>query len=531
MFLSSNPWYTDTEMTERAAELHDLCLHYLDNPRILSDCSRVCSDLSRTIGADYVFIAHYDPVLSRVISWAVSPREKNLDKGTLLWSEFADRMCRSLASAGAPVGGGFRPLRQEDVPAVGVYPFGLDEPPLYRAIRDESRFHGVIIIGGASEILTTDPGGIELFVRILALLCTRCASVESTKSTAARFEQFMENLPAYAFIKDSEGKYIFTNRAYKKIGAVDPKARIGRDDFDLFPPDIARRLRENDQSVLHNGVPVETIEEVPYGGETQHQLTVKFPLTESDGSVRLAGISLDISRLVEVERALASSLEEKEILFRELQHRVKNTFAVIKSLLNLENISELSEETGELLRKLRNRIEAISLVYQNLYGKSSSAPVEASKYLLEIAENLIRSYASSGDGREAGIRLEADIEPVELSPDTAVPLGIILTELMTNAIKYGFREGQKVRDVPEERGRIRISLISEAEGLTFRVFNEGIPIPETVALENPESLGLRLVQALTSQLGGRLEVFREGGTEFVLCLPGSIIYRPEETSP
>ena len=376
-------------------------------------------------------------------------------------------------------------------------------------IRDESLFHGVLVFCGTLEFLRLCPGEIELFVRILALLCTRCCEPEAVRSTAARFEQFMENLPALAFIKDADGRYIFTNQAYRSIGSVDPKARIGLTDFALFPGETARILRENDASVLRKGVPAETIEEVPFAGKVQHQWTVKFPLTEADGRVRLAGIAVDITRLVEAERALEASLEEKEVLYRELQHRVKNTFSVITSLLRLENTGSLSPETEGLLRKLQNRIEAISLVYRNLYGKPSSAPVDASKYLAQIAENLIRSYASSGGGGTS-VELETDLEAVELSPDTAVPLGIILTELMTNAVKYGFSEGG---------GTVRLALSSGREGLEFRIFDDGSPLPESVDVENPQTLGLRLVRALTAQLKGSLTVLREGGTEFVLSLP------------
>ncbi|MFP4564182.1 MAG: sensor histidine kinase, partial [Spirochaetia bacterium] len=503
-------------MPEAVPGLSDLCLHYLDHPRELKDCGKVCGDIARLSGAEFVFLAHYDPSASKVISWAVSSSEKSGKNDTNGWDDFARRLCRKLAAESADTQHrGFIPLPREDRPIIhngdGCY---------YMEIRDELHFHGFVLVSGKPERLRRVSKKIELFIRVVALLCTRCFSAEASRSTAVRFEQFMENLPAYAFIKDREGRYIFTNQAYKKIGSVDPRERLGRTDFELFPPETARRIRENDEAVFQSGVPVETIEEIPYAGKIQHQLTVKFPLTEADGSVSLAGIAIDITLLVETERALETACKEKEILYRELQHRIKNTFSVITSLLRLENTRELSPESEALLRKLLSRVDAVSLVYHNLYGKEGSAPVDASAYLVQIAENLIRSYTDAADEGNR-IRLETEIEPVELSPDTAVPLGIILTELLTNAVKYGFRK---------EGTTVRLSLSSGAEGLVFRVFDNGKPLPKSVDVENPETLGLKLVRALTSQLRGTLSLSRKGGTEFTLRIPSPDTGRLEKPS-
>ncbi len=493
-------------MPEAVPELSDLCLYYLDNPRELKDCGKVCGDIARLSEAELVFLAHYDPSASKVISWTVSSSEKSGENDTNGWEDFAVRLCRRLAAESADTKHrGFLPLPREDRPIIHN-----GDAYSYMEIRDELLFHGFVLVSGKPERLRRVSKEIELFIRVVALLCTRCSSAEASRSTAVRFEQFMENLPAYAFIKDRKGRYIFTNQAYKKIGSVNPRKRLGRTDFELFSPEVARRIRENDEAVFQSGVPLETIEEIPFAGKIQHLLSVKFPLTEADGTLGLAGIAVDITRLVEIEQALETACKEKELLYRELQHRIKNTFSVITSLLRLENTRGLSPESEALLRKLLSRVEAVSLVYQNLYGKEGSAPVDASEYLVQIAENIIRSYTDAAAGEGHRIRLETDFEPVELSPDTAVPLGIILTELMTNAVKYGFRE---------EGGTVLLSLSSGREGLVFRVFNDGIPLPESVDVENPETLGLRLVRALTSQLKGTLLVSREGGTEFVFRFP------------
>jgi two-component sensor histidine kinase len=135
------------------------------------------------------------------------------------------------------------------------------------------------------------------------------------------FRTFMTNLPVYVFIKDQEGRYIFANEAYR---------RLGKTDYELFPPEVAKQITENDEKARRSSEPLETVEEVPYAKTVQTHLVVKFLITPEDPKAPLlGGIAFDITELVK-------TLEEKSALLKELQHRVKNSLVMIASLIGIE---------------------------------------------------------------------------------------------------------------------------------------------------------------------------------------------------
>ena len=227
-----------------------------------------------------------------------------------------------------------------------------------------------------------------------------------------------------------------------------------------------------------------------------------------DDEVIFTVILRDITARKQAEDRLRASLREKEILLQELHHRVKNNLQVIKSLLRLQAHSVRDPALRELFRDSQNRVHAMALVHEQLYRAHDLDHIDFTAYLRELAASVLRSY----EGRCAQIRLTFDIDDaVALDIDAAIPLGLILTELVSNSIKHAFRD--------DRIGTIAVGLRSDADGLALSVRDDGVGIPATVDLRATGSLGLQLVGDLTQQLGGVVSIEQRGGVCFQVRIP------------
>lgn len=237
--------------------------------------------------------------------------------------------------------------------------------------------------------------------------------------------------------------------------------------------------------------------------DTEHSVV---PL-DDDGGGQIGWISVvgDITERKRAEEKIRASLKEKEVLLQELYHRTKNNMQVISSLMDLQAASAGGGPILKAFRDTQSRIQAMSLVYEKLYQSANLSDVSAGDYIEDLARALLRSH-----GRGAPeISLALDIENVPLPLDTLTPCGLIVNELMTNSLKYAF---------PGGRGEIRIGLrAGGGDEITLDFSDDGVGLPKGFDPREARSLGLRLVRNLaTRQLGGKLEVSRDGGTRFVM---------------
>jgi two-component system, sensor histidine kinase PdtaS len=230
-------------------------------------------------------------------------------------------------------------------------------------------------------------------------------------------------------------------------------------------------------------------------------------LTTAEGLL-FTVILRDITLRKQVETRLRTSLHEKEILLQEVHHRVKNNLQVIASLLRLQASSIADPALHGLFRDSQNRVYAMALVHEQLYQVPDLAHVDFTVYLRELAGRVVRSYMT----QNAGIELTFDTdEAVALDIDTAIPLGLILTELVSNSVKHAFRDGKL--------GTITIGLHAQADIVTLTVRDDGVGLPEAFDLQMTGSLGLQLVGDLTEQLGGTITIGCSCGTRFQIHIP------------
>ena len=212
----------------------------------------------------------------------------------------------------------------------------------------------------------------------------------------------------------------------------------------------------------------------------------------------------DITEGKTAEIKLNKSVRDKEVMLQEIHHRVKNNLQVICSLLNLQSRYLKDKKTLKAFKETQNRVKSMALVHEHLYQSTNLSEIVLSDYVKQLTANLLRTYAINSD-----IKYHLDIEDFNLDLDTAVPCGLIINELITNAIKYAFDS--------VENSEISIKAVAdESKRLVLTISDNGIGLDSNYELETSKSLGLRLVKSLTEQLQGKHEIItgENLGTKF-----------------
>lgn len=256
--------------------------------------------------------------------------------------------------------------------------------------------------------------------------------------------------------------------------------------------------------------------------ENREEFNVEFRIIWSDGSVhwmaskgqvfyneasnpvRMVGTVVDINERKRVENQIKASLEEKEVLLKEIHHRVKNNLQIVSSLLNLQAEYLRDEQALEIFKVSQNRIESMALIHEKLYQSKDLTKINFADYIRDLVTTLFCSYTVES----TAIKFKIDVDGVFLGLDTAIPCGLIIAELVVNSLKHAF-------PASKEGGEIRISLCADdTNQLTLVVSDDGIGFPPGFNFMNTESLGLQLVEALTKQLDGIIEIDTDSGVKF-----------------
>lgn len=210
--------------------------------------------------------------------------------------------------------------------------------------------------------------------------------------------------------------------------------------------------------------------------------------------------------LYKTKSDLEEKINEKETLIKEVHHRVKNNLQTISSLLSLQSRSIVDNEVKSLLKSSQNRVISMAMIHEILYLREDLSKIEYKSYVQELTEYLVRSVK----GTSSNITLDIDIPEVKLNIDTAIPLGLLINETVTNALKYGI--------IDENKGEICIKLRKgDANEFLLNIGDDGIGFAETITYKNSKSLGLKLIHNLVRQLQGSIiRDFSKNGTHYVV---------------
>lgn len=232
------------------------------------------------------------------------------------------------------------------------------------------------------------------------------------------------------------------------------------------------------------------------------------PIKREDGIIEeISGIGHDTTDKKLNQRKVQKSLEEKEVLLKEVHHRVKNNMQVISSILSLQGSYVSDPQILNVLNESQNRIKAMAYIHESLYRTTDFSHIDFSKYVKNLTINLIETY----ELRSNEVHADFDLEDIFLNLDSAIPCGLIINELISNALKYAF--------VGKNNGLIYISL-KDKKKIELIVSDDGIGFPQDIDYTNTDSLGLQLVTTLVEQLNGELNMKSStDGTSFIINFP------------
>jgi PAS domain S-box-containing protein len=317
-------------------------------------------------------------------------------------------------------------------------------------------------------------------------------------------EVLLENMHEGIIEVSRDNRIVYINPAAAGILGLEEFTMLSRRLSEVFSDEDSRFLR----SVLEDFDKGEVINDmiIPLKG--------KFVRTSihgiADGSVEAKIIFLgDVTSFKEKEAGLEKALGEKEMLIREVHHRVKNNLNIISGLVTIQTELIEDEQSRDILREIQPRLQSISLVHDRLYKTEDLRNIDLKLYLGELASLLLGMLSS----REFNINLEVKIPSITLVTDITVSLGLICAELITNAVKYGF-----YKDNPEQNLLV-LSFEETEEECFLSISNNGHPFPDALELDKGSRLGFQVVNLLVDQISGRLELEKEKGTKFSIIFP------------
>jgi PAS domain S-box-containing protein len=255
----------------------------------------------------------------------------------------------------------------------------------------------------------------------------------------------------------------------------------------------------------------------PHDGEVIWLETFVNPVYVDDKQEEVSCLVYDTTDRKQIEKRIRDSLKEKEVLLQEIHHRVKNNLQVISSILNLQASYVTDDKTLDILEESQNRIKSMSFIHETLYRTTDFSSINFSEYLRTLAYNLIQSYRL----KKYSVRLHPNLDDIAVHIDQAIPCGLIVNELISNALKYAFPEGTE--------GNLRLDLHKKKDTLTLRIADDGVGLPSNFRYDKTDSLGVQLVYTLTEQLDGTIEVNSQPGkgTEFIITFD---LLKPKEHS-
>jgi PAS domain S-box-containing protein len=330
------------------------------------------------------------------------------------------------------------------------------------------------------------------------------------KKAEERFNQVAESAGEWIWEVDRNGLYTFSNHVVEKILGYTPEEIVGKKYFyDFFEPSIKKQLKEKVFAAFREKT---TFRHFIYAnvhkmGHVVFLETSGTPvLDEQSNFFGYRGVDTDFTERKLAEEHLRKSLREKEILLRELHHRTKNNLQVISSLLDLHSIYIEDKNILNIIKEVQHRIKSIALVHEKLYNAKDLSDVNLKDYITDFAHALLKSY----EGIKERISLKVDVDNIVLSLDTITPCGMIISELVSNSLKYAFPDSGK--------GKITIECHSIDGGeVQLRICDNGIGLPKGLDFRNTKSLGFKLICKLAeNQLRGTVEQEDRKGTAFLI---------------
>lgn len=382
----------------------------------------------------------------------------------------------------------------------------------YRVVQPDG---SVRWIGAQGRGYFEERDGQRIPIRMLGTVLDITARKQSEAAiieSEIKFRAIADSMPQMVWSTRPDGHHDYFNQRWYDFTGAPPGTTDGPGWNDMFHPEDRDRAWESWRHSLVSGEPYE----IEYrlrrrDGVYRWVLGRALPVRDKATGeiVRWFGTCTDIEQTKRTERELMEALEAKDALLYEVNHRVKNSLAVVVSLLTLQASRASDPSLKQSLLEARGRVSVVAQVHQRLYTSSRHDSVEVAPFLTEVANDV--EGLLDTDGR-VHLELEVDTDGLILSIDKAVPLALVVSELLTNAVKYAFPDGMT--------GTVRMSVESSDHGVCIVVEDDGIGLDAGFDITASTGFGMRIVTALTRQIRARLSVPPvEKGTRFEIFLP------------
>lgn len=363
---------------------------------------------------------------------------------------------------------------------------------LRKALREAEELIDAIRTGRIDAIVVSKPGSND--------------SVYTLESADRSYRILIETMEEGALILSREETILYCNRSFAEMVRVPINRVIGNDVTAFVAGPDREHFRELHRRVFAG-------ERIKVEINLQSARQVAIPALISWRTLTMDGLQaacMVVTDLTE-QKKTSASLAEKEVLIKEIHHRVKNNMQVISSLVALQADELQDDAMRGVLGEVSHRVRSMAMVHEKLYQSTDLARVDFADYARSLLFYLRRAHGASA----SGVRLVCDLQPVSFTVNAAVPCGLILNELFTNALKHAFPD--------KTDGEVRVSLGQVNQRVHLSVRDNGVGLALGFDWRQARSLGLRLVRMLAGQLNAEVDVTTENGTEFTIKIdkPGT----------
>ena len=335
-----------------------------------------------------------------------------------------------------------------------------------------------------------------------------------------KYRILFEYSPDFIVLLAPGGKIIDINKSTKEIVNLSREELIGKSILELgilFEEDIKRYLEI--RSRLLEGERIESVEFkiVDRNGQIRWMDAYMSRLKKDSDNCAIQIILHDITKRKNYEKQIKQSLAEKEVLLKEIHHRVKNNLQIISSLLNLQSRYVEDKDAFGIFKESQNRIKSMALIHEKLYQSEDLTKIDFAEYIKSLTFHLFHSYSVD----PSTVELSINFKDVLFDIDTSIPCGLIINELISNSLKYAFPvtkrqelENGSFANHNSQKGEISVDFQLEGEKYVLTISDNGVGFPEGLDFQNTETLGLRLVNILVSQINGVITLDKSEGTSF-----------------
>ena len=325
------------------------------------------------------------------------------------------------------------------------------------------------------------------------------------------YESILSNIPVEIIVFNERHQIKFINSNAVESEELRNEL-IGKDDFEYcrlinLDEEFVNKRNELFNQVKNTLVPAEYIDkEIKDNGKTLYFLRKIFPVTNNKKVLNyMIGFGIDITTNVEQSLKIEESLKEKETLLGEVHHRVKNNLAIVLGLIEMQLVKSKNDSLRQELSEVQHRITAMSLIHEKLYKTANFADIDLSDYLKDLVKFLSGFYSKG-----KSIKIDFDLDQVSVTPKKAIPIALIVNELITNSFKYAFNN--------RNEGLIMVSLKKEAENNVLCIADDGPGLPQDFPLDvnKFESLGFKLLFIFTKQLKASYVVKNQNGLNVII---------------